>query len=158
MQPLFMVGAKLLGIYLIINGLIEAVVLANPSIAGPFVAQIAASCFVSLMAGTALAFFTRFVAKVLGVPEQPADQLPTLSYQSALEVGIVLLGLLQLALVLPRLVMHFADYYQQIWRMRNPFDLLSLQTVGAAAALAMVFFAHRIAAFLERVNRHSSGP
>jgi hypothetical protein len=154
MHQLFAVGAKLLGIYFITDGLIEACVLTHLS-TSPFAPQIAISCLVKLTAGTALAFFTGVVAKGLRV-EEPADQTPSLSYRSALEVGILLLGLLQLLLLLPQAIRHVTDYSQQFTRTRNPFDLLSVETVGLAVPLVMLLFAHRIAAFLERVNRHSS--
>ena len=58
MRSLFLVGAKLLGIYLILDGLIEGMLLMSGNVAmAPFATQIAVSCAVRLMAGTAACLF-----------------------------------------------------------------------------------------------------
>jgi uncharacterized membrane protein HdeD (DUF308 family) len=156
MHAIFIVGAKLLGIFFVINGLIEASMLANPRAAGPFANQLALSCFIKLSAGTALAFFTGIIATGLRIQEQPADQLPRLSYRSALQVGIVLLGLYELMAVLPRVVARLTDYSKQTAWTRSPSDFLSQELIGFVAAMLLVFLAHRIAGLLERVSRQAS--
>ena len=50
------------------------------------------------------------------------------------------------------------DFSQQISRTRDPYDIVSVEVLRVGLAVAMIGFAHRIAVFLERVNRHSSGP
>jgi hypothetical protein len=155
MKPLFFVGANLLGIYLIINGLIEVLVLVNQGGANPFAVQIAISCSVKLIAGTALTFFTEFIAKGVRIPES-VDQPPAVSFRNALEVGIILLGLMELVSLVPRMVQRLSEYLQDA-RIRPAADLLGMDTVALAACLLMIFFAHRIAAILGRVNQHPPG-
>jgi len=157
MRSLFLVGAKLLGLYFILEGLIEGMMLANANTA-PYATQIAVSCTLKLIAGTVLAFFTGIVALGLRVSEPFTEQVPTLNYRTALEVGMVLLGLWELLSTVPRVLVRVADFSQQISRTRNPFDLLNVEVLRLLLAIALVCFAHRIAVFLERVNRHSSGP
>lgn len=164
MYQIFIVGAKLLGIHLIITALIEGFILVNAvnaSFAPGFGLRpgaIAIACLLTLSAGTALAFFTGTVAKVLRVEEHTSEPLPVLSLQPALEIGIVLLGLLQFLVFLPQTVRHALDYSQQFTLTRNPADLLSGEAVGCLAALVLVCFARRIAGLIARVNRPSPGP
>jgi formate-dependent nitrite reductase membrane component NrfD len=159
MRSLFLVGAKLLGIYLIVDGLIEGLMLMSGNAAvAPYAVQIASSSTVRLMAGTALVFFTGIVAIVVRIPQPNAEQVPVLTYQTGLEVGIVLLGLYQLVVALPSALMRMIDFSQQISRTRDPYDIVSIEVLRVALAVAMIGSAHRIAVFLERVNRHSSGP
>jgi hypothetical protein len=159
MRSLFLVGAKLLGIYLILDGLVEGMLLMSGNMAmAPYATQIAISCTVKLMAGTALAFFTGIVAMGLRIPESMAEPVPALNYQTGLEVGIVLLGLWQLLSALPRAIMRVVDFSQQISRTRDPFDFVHVDLLHVALAVALIGFAHQIAVFLERVNRQSSGP
>jgi hypothetical protein len=159
MRSLFLVGAKLLGIYLILDGLVEGTLLMSGNVAmAPYATQIAISCTVKLMAGTALAFFTGLVAMGLRIPEPMMEQVPTLNYGTGLEVGIVLLGVFELLVALPSAIMRMIDFSEQFARTRNPYDIVSVEVLRVALGLAMVGFAHRIAFFLERVNRHSSGP
>jgi hypothetical protein len=159
MRPLFLVGAKLLGIYLILDGLIEGMLLMSGNAAmAPFVTQVAVSCAIRLMAGTALAFFTGIVAMGLRIPEPIAEQVPTLNFRTGLEVGIVLLGMFELLVALPSAIMRMIDFSQQFSRTRDPYDIVSVEVLRVALAVAMIGFAHRIAVFLERVNRQSSGP
>jgi hypothetical protein len=157
MYQLFMVGAKLLGVYQIISGLLEAFMMVN-SAAAPYGTQLAIACFVNLSSGTVLAFFTGVVAKGLRVPEQPADQTPSLSYRPALQIGIVLLGLYQVITVLPRLFARLDDLSGQTVWTRRPFDIVGQDFIGFVAALILVIFAHRIAGLLERVSRQASDP
>jgi len=156
MYQLFMVGAKLLGIYQIIGGLIEAFIMVNSAAAAPYGTQLAIACFVNLSSGTVLAFFTGIVAKGLRVPEQPADQTPSLSYRPALQIGIVLLGLYQVITTLPRLLVRLNDLLGQTVWTRSPFDFPGQEFIGFVAALLLVIFAHRIAGLLERVSRQAS--
>ncbi len=159
MRSLFLVGAKLLGIYLILDGLVEGMLLMGGNVAmAPYATQIAISCTVKLMAGTALAFFTGIVAMGLRMPESMAEPVPTFNYRTGLEIGIVLLGVFELFGALPQAILRMIDFSQQISRTRDPFDMVSVEVLRVGLALAMIGFAHRIAVFLERVNRHSSGP
>ena len=92
MYRLFMVGAKLLGIYQIIEGLIQAAMLTTPRGAA-YAPQLVPSCFLNLMIGTALAFGTGFIAKAVRIREEFDGEAPSISYRSALQVGIVLISL-----------------------------------------------------------------
>ena len=156
MYQLFMVGAKLLGIYQIIGGLIQAFMMVNSAVAAPYGTQLAIACLINLSSGTILAFFTGIVAKGLRVPEQPADQTPSLSYRSGLQIGIVLLGLYQAITVLPRLILRLDDLSGQTVWTRSPFDFVGQEFIGFVAALLLVIFADRIAGLLERLSRRSS--
>lgn len=159
MRPLFLVGAKLLGICLILNGLIEGLLLIDGTVAvAPFSTQIAVSSAVSLIAGTALVFFTGIVATVLRIPQALAESLPDWNYRTGLEVGMLLLGVFELLVALPQAIMRMIDYHQQFSRTRDPLDIVSVEVLRVVVGVLMVFFAHRIAGLLERVNRHSSGP
>jgi hypothetical protein len=157
MYQLFMVGAKLLGIYQIIEGLIQAAMLTTPRGAA-YAPQLVPSCFLNLMIGTALAFGTGFIAKAVRIREEFGGEAPSISYRSALEVGIVLISLLEILSVLPRVAVRWMEYSQLIAQTRSPAELLNKETIGLLAAIALLFFAHRIAAFLERVNRPPSAP
>jgi len=156
MKPLFVVGAKLLGIYLIIDGLIGVFLLAKLGGSDLYVVQIAVSCLVDLIAGTALTFFTDFVAKGVRIRES-ADQPPNVSFRNALEVGIILLGLVQIVSLVPRTAQRWSEYLQDA-RIRSATDLVGMDTVALGACLLMIVFAHKIAAVLERVNGHPPGP
>ena len=125
---------------------------------GPFGPQIGVACFVHFVAGTFLAFGTGMIAKALRIREEFDGQAPAISYRSALEVGILLIGLLEFLNALPRVVVQWIDFSQMIVLTRTPADLLNLETFGLLGAVLMLVFAHRIAAFLERVNRRPSGP
>ena len=83
--------------------------------------------------------------------------MPTISYRSALEVGILLIGLFELFNILPRALMRWIDFSQMIVLTRLS-DVLSVETFAVLAAVLMILFAHRIAGFLERVNRRPSEP
>jgi hypothetical protein len=155
MNSLFVVGAKLLGIYVIINGVIEIFVLANLGRASPYAAQLAASCLINLGAGTALTFFTEFVATAVRIPES-ADPPPNVPMRNALEVGIILLGLLQVLSVLPRAIQRLSDYLEGA-RLRSAADLLDPIILAPAGYLLLVLFARRIAAVLARANGHQPG-
>lgn len=157
MYQLFMVGAKLLGVYQIVEGLIQAAMLTT-SRAATFGPQLALSCFMNLMIGTILAFFTGFVARAVRIREEFDGQPPSISYRSALEVGILLIGLFELLSAVPRVAVRWMDYSRQISMTRDPSDLLNLETLGLLGGILMLVFARRIAAFLERVNRRASGP
>jgi hypothetical protein len=156
MKPLFVVGAKLLGIYLIINGLIEIFVLANFGGANPYATQLAVSCLIQLIAGTALAFFIEIVATGVRIRDL-GDQPPNVSIRNGLEVGIILLGLFQLLSILPRIVVRLSEYLTEA-RIRSAADLLGLDALALAACLLMIVFARRIAAVLHRANGHQPGP
>jgi hypothetical protein len=159
MRPLFLVGAKLLGIYLILDGLIEGLLLMDGTAAvDPWSTQIAVSTAVNLIAGTALVFFTGLVATGLRIPPSLAESLPDWNYRTGLETGIVLLGVFELLVALPQAIMRMIDYHEQFSRTRDPLDIVSVEVLRVVAGLLMVLFAHRIAGLVERVNRHSSGP
>jgi hypothetical protein len=157
MYQLFMVGAKLLGLYLVVNGLVQAAVLSTSG-RGPVSTQFALAVCLYLVAGTLLAFGTGIIAKALRVHEEFDGETPTISYRSALEVGILLIGLYELFNTLPRALMRWIDFSQMIVLTRSPSDFLSIETFAVLAAVLMLLFAHRIAAFLERVNRRPSEP
>ncbi len=155
MFQVFMVGAKLLGMYLIVNGAIEAGALMSPTRAayGP---QIALASFIHLTSGTILAFCTGFVAKAVRIRDDFDGEAGPMSYRSALEVGIVLISLFEILSLLPRVVMRWND--ATVLMTRNTADLLNPETIGLLAAVITLLFAHRIAAFLERVHRRPSDP
>jgi hypothetical protein len=157
MYRLFMPGAKLLGIYLVIQGLIEAAVLMSP---GPraFGDQIAVACFVHFMIGTLLAFGTGFVAKAVRIHEEFDGETPAISYRSALEVGILLIGLLRVLDTLPRVIARWLEFPHLTLGILEPGNLLNPETYELIGAVLLLVFAHRIAALLERVNRRPSGP
>ena len=157
MYQLFMVGAKLLGIYLIVDGLVEAAMLPTGG-PGAFGSQVAVACCLHLVIGTLLAFGTGIIAKALRVHEEFDGEMPTISYRSALEVGILLIGLFELFNILPRALMRWIDFSQMIVLTRTLSDVLSVETFAVLAAVLMILFAHRIAGFLERVNRRPSEP
>ena len=98
------------------------------------------------------------MATGLRIPESIAEQVPTFNYRTGLEIGIVLLGVFELLVALPSAIMRMIDFFRQISRTRDPYDIVSIEVLRVALAVAMIGFAHRIAVFLERVNRHSSGP
>jgi hypothetical protein len=156
MKPLFIVGAKLLGIYLIINGMIELFALANRGGGFPYAAQLAVSCLIQLIAGTALVFFTEIVATAVRIRDF-GDQPPNVSMRQALEVGIILLGLIQLLSILPRIVVLLSEYLTQA-RIQSGANLLGLDALALAACLLMIVFARKIAAVLYRANGHQSDP
>jgi hypothetical protein len=157
MYPLFMVGAKLLGIYLIVNGLVQVAVLTTAN-RGPVGTQFAMACCLYLMSGTLLAFGTGIVARVLRVHEEFDGETPTISYSSALEVGILLIGVYELFNTLPRALARWVDFSQMIVLTRAPSDFLTFETFAVAASVLMLRFAHRIAALLERANRRPPEP
>jgi hypothetical protein len=95
MQQLFLVGGKLLGIYFLVSGLVQGVfhVAGGNHILASNYALVATGS-VQLIAGIALAFFTRPVLNVVGLREIDPTA-PRISPRSALEVGCVLLGLME---------------------------------------------------------------
>ncbi len=157
MYRLFLIGAKIAGIFLIVDGAIEAgaLVASNRGAYGP---QISWACFLHLFAGTLLAFWTGLVAKAVRIPEDFDGETPSISYRSALEVGIVLIALFEILRFLPRVVMHWAELPILIGQVRTPADLVSPESVGVLAALILLFFAHSIAAVLERRHNPPSHP
>lgn len=157
MYPLFMVGAKLLGIFFVLNGLIEAAVLTSQTRAA-FGPQLAIACFLHFMAGTFLTFGTGFVAKVVRIHEELDGESPAISYRSALEVGILLIGVFEFLNFLPRTAVRWFDFSQMIVLTRTLSDLVNPETFGLLGAVLLLLFAHRIAGLLERVNRRPSGP
>jgi len=160
MYALFMVGAKLLGLYFIFCGALQVLMLNRMGSAAmsPFFLETVIACVFWMGIGILLAFFTGLVAKAVRIQDKPADQTPMVVYAPALEVGIILLGLWQILSQLPRVIVRVTDYLQEIARSRDTINLFNVETIGLVAAISLVLFAHRIAALLERFNRHSSGP
>jgi hypothetical protein len=157
MYQLFMAGAKLLGIYLVISGLTEAAMLTSAS-GSLYMQQLAIACCLHFMIGTFLALGTRFVARAVRIHEEFDGETPTISYRSGLEVGILLIGLLSFMNALPPAVGRWIDFSQMIVRTRELSELFNMQTLALLGSVLMLVFAHRIAALLERVNRRPSGP
>jgi hypothetical protein len=157
MYQLFMVGTKLLGFFLIVNGVIEAGLLttSGPGSYGP---QIAVASCVHFIMGTFLALCTGFVAKAARIPENLDGQPPVISYRAALEVGILLIAVLEILSTLPVVLLQWFDFAQMIARTREPNTLVTRETLGLLGSVLLLVFAHRIAAFLERVNRRPSDP
>jgi hypothetical protein len=156
MYRLFMVGAKLIGIYLLFNGVIQAALVTSAR-ASAF-PQLSVSCFVCFMAGSFLTFCTGFVAQAARVREDFGEQTPVISPGSALEVGILLIGLFEFVNNLPRVIARWTGPSHLFALTPTPADVSNLDTLGLLASALMLVFAHRIAAFLVRVNQRPSGP
>src|SRR5579872_5156855 len=137
MYRLFLIGAKIAGIFLIVDGAIEAGVLVSSN-RGAYGPQIAFACFLHLFAGTLLAFWTGFVAKAVRIREDFEGETPSISYRSALEVGMVLIALFELLRLLPRVAMHWNDLSALIAQVRTPADLISPESVGVLAAVLLL--------------------
>jgi hypothetical protein len=157
MYRLFMVGTKLLGIYLLFNGVIQAALVTSAK-GGLYGDQLSVSCFVCLMAGGFLTFCTGFVAQAVRVREDSDEQTPVISPGSALEVGILLIGLFEFVNNLPRVIARWTGPSHLFALTPTPADVSNLDTLGLLASALMLVFARRIAAFLLRVDQRPSGP
>src|SRR5262249_32190049 len=128
MRRLFMVGAKLLGIYLVLEGIVTALMMFQPGLIGGMsgpsrmTGYVAVICFVYFIAGTILTFFTAAVAAAARIPDFD-DETPQISIRAALEVGIDLIGLFKLLTVLPQLALQIE---QLISTGRSPESFLVL--------------------------------
>ncbi len=156
MYRLFMVGAKLLGIYLLLNGVIQAFFVTSTQ--GAAYHQYSVSCFGCLIAGSLLTFCTGFVAKAARVREDFDEQTHKVSPQSALEVGILLIGLFEFLNTLPRVIAQWTGPSHLFSMSPTPADVSNQDTLGLLASALLLVFAHRIAAFLVRVNHRPPDP
>jgi hypothetical protein len=156
MKSLFLVGAKLLGLYFLIAALIETFAFANFSKMNPYAGQIAVSCLIKFFAGITLAFFTELVAKAVRIPDFP-DERPTISVRDALEVGIILVVLLQLPALIVMTFQRVKEYLE-FARTQPTTTLLAWDTVALAGCLLAIVFARKLAALLYREPESPPSP
>jgi hypothetical protein len=151
MQQLFLVGGKLLGIYFLVTSLTQAVFLltGGSRFAGSNITLIVPLLTV-LIAGVVLTFFTRPVLKLVGLRDfDPAP--PRISPRSALEVGCILLGLLEFVQCIPRFVTRWDEYRDVARGTLSPLGIAD--AILLAISLGLVFAARPIAGFLMAANR-----
>ncbi len=150
MQQLFLVGGKLLGIYFLVSGFVQAVFLlagGNHILASN--TTLIATLFAQLIAGITLAIFTRAILNLVGL--RSLDQAASrISPRSALEVGCVLLGLMEFVQYVPQFVRRLAEY-QETAR-SSLFPLGVAEAVALAVSLVLVFAARPIAGLICAAN------
>jgi len=147
---LFMVAAKLLGINFIVLALFNATWLNSGLLGQGNNWQLGVPIVLQLVLGTFLIFFTDIAAVRIGVRE-PTNEPPTLSSRSALEVGIVLIGISQFMWATRDLVRRIVSYWEMFARTRSFGDLLGPEIAPVLIALCLIFLARKIALFLDRL-------
>jgi hypothetical protein len=150
MQQLFLVGGKLLGLYFVVGGLVQAIFLLTGGSHFPGTnTTLTATLLTQLLAGIALAFFTRPLLNLVGLRD--LDQtVPRISPRSALEAGCILLGLIELVRYIPQFATLVEDY-----RVTGQISLFPRgvgEAVALAVSLALVFAARPIAGFIWAAN------
>jgi hypothetical protein len=150
MQQLFLVGGKLLGIFFLLGGLVQTVfLLAGGNRIPASNATLLATWLAQLIAGGGLAFFTRPLLNLVGL--RGIDQAaPRISPRSALEVGCILLGLMEFVGYVPQFVNRLEVYHETAQTSLIPLGVG--EAVALAVSLGLVFGARPIAGFIWAAN------
>jgi hypothetical protein len=160
MKRHFIVGAKLLGLYFLCEGIVSAAYFltaaAGHGLKGTMSGLVAAFVINSLshfVVGLVLLFFTNTIAHLVGIWEQPANEA-SISYESALEIGIILIGMLKFVSFVPMVASELQNALGQFPSAVRPIE--AGQIAGLVVSLVLIFAARPVARVMMRVGRSFS--